>query len=80
MRGIVGFHYSGNTVWRWCVTSTQRGMAVTELRTMAGLEAPEQPAAQVRTSRIEKDSKQRDIIYQKRVTPLDLKRQIMLVF
>ena len=62
MRGIVGFHYSQNAITRWCITSTQRGMSVTELRTIAGLEAEEQPAAQLRASRIEKDSQHRDIL------------------
>ncbi|KAK6175851.1 hypothetical protein SNE40_014231 [Patella caerulea] len=37
-------------------------MAVTELRSMTGLETMEQPASQLRKSRIEKDSKQRDAL------------------
>jgi len=63
MRGIVGFHYSHNAIRRWCITSTQRGMAVTELRNMTGLETEEQPAAQLRASRINKDSHQRDVLF-----------------
>ena len=46
MRGIVGFHSSHNAIRRWCITSTQRGMSVTELRRLAGLETIEQPAMQ----------------------------------
>ena len=63
MRGIVWFHYSLNAIRRWCITSTQRGMSVTELRRMAGLETIEQPAMQLRVSRIEKDSRQRDALF-----------------
>lgn len=63
MRGIVGFHYSRNAIRRWCITSTQRGMAVTELRNMTGLETVEQPTTQLRPSRIDKDSRHRDALF-----------------
>ena len=43
MRGIVGFHYSHSAIRRWCITSTNRGMSVMELRCLAGLETIEQP-------------------------------------
>ncbi len=46
MRGIVGFYSSRNSIRRWCMTSTQRGMVVTELRNMTGLTTDQQPAAQ----------------------------------
>ncbi|KAJ8031889.1 hypothetical protein HOLleu_25241 [Holothuria leucospilota] len=62
MRGIVGFHYSHNAIRRWCITSTQRGMSVTELRSLTGMETQEQPATQLRASRIEKDSRQKDVL------------------
>ena len=55
MRGIVGFHNSDNAIRRWCFTSTQRGMSVTELRNRTELEMEEHPAAQLRPSRIQKD-------------------------
>jgi hypothetical protein len=61
--GIVGFHHSHNAIRRWCVTSAQSGMSVTELRKMTGLEAVEQPATQLRAYRIEKDSRQKDALY-----------------
>jgi hypothetical protein len=38
-------------------------MSVTELRKMAGLEAVDQPATQLRANRIEKDSRHRDALY-----------------
>lgn len=62
MRGIVGFHHSVNAIRRWCITSTQRGMAVTELRSMTDLEIDEQPASQLWPRRIEKDSTQRNTL------------------
>ena len=63
MRGIVGFHYSHNAIRRWCITSTQRVMSVTELRRLAGLGTIEQPAMQLRVSRIGKDGRQRDAFF-----------------
>jgi len=62
MRGIVGFHQSHNAIRRWCITATHRGMAVSELRAMTGLEATEQPAVHLRPSRILKDCQHRDIL------------------
>ena len=47
MKGIVGFHGSQNAIRRWCITSTQRGMSVTELRNMTGLDTVEQPSNQL---------------------------------
>ena len=58
MRGIVAFRNSESAMRRWCLTMTQRAMAVTELRTYTGLELGETAAAQVRPSRIKKDNKQ----------------------
>lgn len=49
MRGIVGFHYSHDAIRRWCITSKQRRMSVTELRSMTGLEIDEQPASQLKS-------------------------------
>ncbi|CAM1326822.1 Uncharacterised protein r2_g3578 [Pycnogonum litorale] len=56
------FHHSHNAIRRWCITSTLRGMSVTELRNMTGLETVEQPATQLRATRIEKDSRHRDAL------------------
>ena len=47
MKGIVGFHHSINAIRRWCITSTQRGVAVTELRSMTDLEIHEQSTKQL---------------------------------
>ena len=57
MKGIVGFHNSPNAIRRWCITSTQRGMSVTELRRMTGLLPEEQTRSQVQASRIKKDNR-----------------------
>ena len=62
MKGIVCFHNSHSAIRRWCITSAQRGTSVTELRNITGLEAEEQPATQLRASRIEKDTHQRDAL------------------
>jgi len=58
MKGIVAFRNSENAMRRWSLTMTQRAMAVTELRTFAGLEQGESAAAQCRPSRIKKDNLQ----------------------
>ena len=63
VRGIIGFHHSHNAIRKWCITSTQRGMSVTELRRLAGVETIEQPAMQLRVSRIGKDGRQRDALF-----------------
>ena len=62
MRGIVGFHNNFSAIQRWCVTSTQRGMTVTELRQLTGLQPEEQPRSQLHSSRIEKDNHQIQVI------------------
>ena len=41
MKCIVGFRQSHNAIRRWCITSPQRGMSVTELRNLTGLEIKE---------------------------------------
>ena len=64
MRGIVWVHQSNNAIRRWCTTSTQRGMTISELRAMTGLETSEQPSAHLCDNRIEKDTKHRDDLYQ----------------
>ena len=46
MRGIVAFRNSENAMRRWHLTMTQRAMAMTELRTFAGLEVGETASAQ----------------------------------
>ncbi|XP_071953091.1 uncharacterized protein [Antedon mediterranea] len=56
MRGIVAFPYSENVMRQWSLTMSQRAMAVTELRTFAGLELGETATAQCRPSRIKKDT------------------------
>lgn len=58
MRGIVAFCNSENAVRRWSLTMAQRAMAVTELRTLSGLEQGESAATQCRPSRIRKDNSQ----------------------
>ncbi|XP_014678737.1 PREDICTED: uncharacterized protein LOC106818551, partial [Priapulus caudatus] len=58
MKGIVGFHNSPNAIRRWCITSTQRAMSVTELRRMTGLLPEKQPRTQHRASRMKKDNRQ----------------------
>ena len=63
MKGIVGFHHSINAIRRWCITSTQRGMAVMELHSMTGLEIHKQSTSQLRPSRIDKNSAQRDTLF-----------------
>ena len=55
MRGIIGFQNSENAVRRWCIT-TERGMAVTELRQLTGLRIEYIPATQLRPNRIRKDN------------------------
>ena len=62
MRGIVAFRYMPMAIKKWCITSSQRGMAITNLRKMLGLDVQEESIKQLRASRIEKDSHQRDIL------------------
>ena len=65
LKGIVAFRNSENAMRRWSLTMTQRAMAVTELRTFAGLEVVETAAAQCRPSRIRKDSRHLKILSDK---------------
>ena len=58
MKGIVAFRNSDSAVRRWSLSMTQRAMAVTELRTFAGLEVGESATAQCRPSRIKRDNSQ----------------------
>ena len=62
MRGIVAFRNSEKAVRRWCITTTQRGMAVTELRRLSGLETMESPVAQLTAARIRKDNESMDAL------------------
>ncbi|KAJ8046446.1 hypothetical protein HOLleu_05118 [Holothuria leucospilota] len=48
MRGIVAFRSSENAIRRWSVTMAQRAMAVTELKTFAGIHLEEDAANQCR--------------------------------
>ncbi|KAK4309970.1 hypothetical protein Pmani_018437 [Petrolisthes manimaculis] len=58
LRGIVAFRNSESAVRRWSLTQSQRAMAMTELRTFAGLEVGESAIAQCLPSRIKKDNSQ----------------------
>ena len=58
MKGIVSFRNSENAMRRWSLSMTQRATAVTELRTLAGLELEETASTQCRPSRIKKDNSQ----------------------
>lgn len=58
MTGIVAFRNSENAMRRWSLNMTQRAMAVTELRSFAGLELGENATAQCRPSRIKRDNSQ----------------------
>ncbi|XP_064653262.1 uncharacterized protein LOC135503582 [Lineus longissimus] len=62
MKGIVGFQNSTSAIRRWCITSTQRGISVTELRRLTGLLPEEQPRTQLRPSRIKKDNRQAQVL------------------
>lgn len=64
-RGIVSFRNSESAMRRWSLTMTQRAMAVTELRTFAGLELGEHAASQCKSSRIKKDNRQMAILSDK---------------
>ena len=56
LRGIVAFRNSESAVKRWAVTTAQRGMIVSDLKSFVGLESIEQPATQARKWRIRKDN------------------------
>ena len=81
MRGIIGFHYALNAIKRLCITSTQHGMSVTELRRLAGLETKEQPPMQLRGAELGKAVAKGmpfSIQSQNRVTPSHDQHQHML--
>ena len=62
MKGIVAFRNSENAVQRWSLAMTQRAMAVTELRTFAGLDLGENASVQCRPSIIQRDNKQMAVL------------------
>ena len=57
IRGIVSYRESETAMHRWFIIMTQRAMAVTELRTFAGLENGEHAAAQCQSHRVVGDNK-----------------------
>lgn len=65
LKGVVAFRNSENALRRWSLTMSQRAMAVSELRTFAGLEVGESASAQCRPSRIKKDNRQMTALSQK---------------
>ena len=56
MKGIVALRNSEGAVRRWALTRSQTTMAVTELRSICGLEYNENASAQVFDYRIRKDN------------------------
>ena len=54
--GIMHFANSESAFRRWCVTLTQRSMAVTEMKEMSGIQPGETPANQLRNWRIKRDN------------------------
>ncbi len=62
MKGIVAFRNSESAMRRWSLTMTQRAMAVTELRSFAGLEVGESASTQCRPARVRKDHQQMDVL------------------
>lgn len=54
--GITAFANSESAFRRWCVSLTQRSMAVSEMKDMSGTQPGETPANQLRKRRIEKDN------------------------
>ena len=56
MKGIVAFRNSEGVVRRWALIRSQTTMAVTELRSICGLEHNENASAQVLDYRIRKDN------------------------
>lgn len=56
MKGISAFTNSESAFRRWSVTLTQRGMALSELKDMVGLQSGEEPANQLRPWRIKRDN------------------------
>ena len=62
MRGISAFRNSENSFRRWSVKLSQRGMALSELRKLVGLQAGEEPANQMRKCRITRDNADKDAL------------------
>ena len=58
VRGIFAFRNSKSVIRRRLLAMSQRAMAMTELRTFAGLEVEETTTAQCRPARIQKDNSQ----------------------
>ena len=56
MKGICAFRNSESAFRRWAITLTQRGMALTELKSIVGMQEGEQPLNQLRPWRIERDN------------------------
>ena len=54
--GITHFANSHGAFRRWCVTLSQRSMAVSEMKEMSGIKKGETPANQLRTWRVEHDN------------------------
>ena len=62
LKGIVAFRNSESTFRRWSITTTQRGLAVSELRTILGIEEVVQPSVQLRQWRVKKDNDSIDVL------------------
>ena len=56
MRGISAFRNNESAFRRWSITLTQRGMALSELKHLVGLQSGEQPANQLRPWRVKRDN------------------------
>ena len=60
MRGICAFRNSESAFRRWAITLTQRVMALSELKSLVGMQEGEQPLNQLRPWRIERDNNDMD--------------------
>ena len=58
-RGLVHFQSSNDAIRKWCISSHQRSMCVTELKIFLHMETVEQAAAQNTKTRIERDNSDR---------------------
>ena len=56
MRGIAAFRNSESACRRWCITLTQRSMALSELSKIVDLQSGEEPAKQLTKCRIQRDN------------------------
>jgi len=56
MRGITAFRNSEDACRRWCITLTQRSMALSELYDLVNLQSGEEPAKQLTKSRMRHDN------------------------